>query len=94
MSMLLSDKTSAQASIPGFAGEATKLFKEPGGRLKLDFEIGGTYDDPKVKLDTKPAQKRAEDLVKQKVSEETKKLGEEAKKKAGDALKNLFKKKK
>jgi hypothetical protein len=94
MSMLLSDKTSAQVSIPGFAGEATRLFKEPGGRVKLDFEIGGTFDDPKVNLDTKPAQKKAEDLAKQKVNEETKKLGEEAKKKAGDVLKDLFKKKK
>jgi uncharacterized protein involved in outer membrane biogenesis len=94
ISMLLSEKTSAQISIPGFAGEAAKLFKEPGGRVKLDFAVGGTYDDPKVDLDTKPAQKKAEELAKQKVSEEVKRLGEDVKKKAGDLLKDLFKKKK
>jgi hypothetical protein len=94
MSMLLSEKSSASVSIPGFAGEAAKLFKEPGGRVKLDFGIGGTYDVPKVSLDTKPAQKRAEDLAKQKLNDEAKKIGEEAKKKAGDVLKDLFKKKK
>ncbi|HCV43462.1 MAG TPA: hypothetical protein DGH68_08245 [Bacteroidetes bacterium] len=94
MSMVLSDQTSAKVSIPGFAGEAVKLFKEPGGRVKLDFVVGGSYEDPKVSLDTKPAQKNAEELAKQKVAEETKKLGEDVKKKAGDLLKDLFKKKK
>jgi uncharacterized protein involved in outer membrane biogenesis len=94
MSMLLSEKSSAGVAIPGFAGEAAKLFKEPNGRVKLDFAVGGTYEAPKVSLDTKPAQKRAEDLAKQKVNDEAKKLGEEAKKKAGDVLKDLFKKKK
>jgi hypothetical protein len=62
--------------------------------VKLDFTVGGTYADPKVNLDTKPAQKRAEDLAKQKLDEEAKKLGEEVKKKAGDVLKDLFKKRK
>ena len=94
LSMLLSDQTSAKVAVPGFAGEAAKLFKEPGGRVKLDFAVTGTNDDPKVSLDTKPAQKKAEDLAKQKLNEETKKLGEDAKKKAGDLLKDLFKKKK
>ena len=94
MSMLLSEQSSAKVSVPGFAGEAAKLFKEPNGRVKLDFAVGGSSDDPKVSLDTKAAQKKAEDLVKQKVSEEGKKIGEEAKKKAGDVLKDLFKKKK
>jgi hypothetical protein len=93
MTMLLSENTSAKVSVPGFAGEAVKLFQEPNGRVKLDFVVGGTSDDPKVSLDTKPAQKKAEDLAKQKLSEEAKKLGEQAKKKAGDALKGLFKKK-
>jgi hypothetical protein len=94
MSMVLSDQSSAKVSIPGFGGEAVKLFKEPSGRVKLDFAVGGTYEDPKVSLDTKPAQKKAEELAKQKVAEETKKLGEEVKKKGGDLLKDLFKKKK
>lgn len=93
MSMILSENTSAKVSIPGFAGEAVKLFKEPNGRVKLDFTIGGTSDDPKVNLDTKPAQRKAEEMAKQKLSEESKKLEDQAKKKAGDLLKDLLKKK-
>jgi uncharacterized protein involved in outer membrane biogenesis len=94
MSMLLSEQTSAKVAVPGFAGEAVKLFKEPNGRVKLDFTIGGTTDDPKVALDTKPAQKKAEELAKQKIAEEAKKLGEKVKGKGSDLLKDLFKKKK
>jgi hypothetical protein len=92
--MLLSEGTSAKVSVPGFAGEAVKLFKEPSGRVKLDFTIGGMYNDPKVSLDTRPAQKKAEELARQKVAEEAKKLGDKAKEKAGDLLKDLFKRKK
>ncbi|MBM2840006.1 MAG: hypothetical protein HW412_534 [Bacteroidetes bacterium] len=94
MSMLLSEGTSAKVSVPGFGGEAAKLFKEPNGRVKLDFTIRGTSDDPKIALDTRPAQKKAEELAKQKLTEEAKKLGDKAKEKAGDLLKDLFKKKK
>ena len=94
MTMLLSDQTSTKVAVPGFAGEAVKLFKEPGGRVRLDFAVTGTNDNPKVSLDTRAARRKAEDLAKQKVNEEAKKLGDEAKKKAGDVLKDLFKKKK
>ena len=94
MTMLLSDQTSTKVAVPGFAGEAVKLFKEPGGRVRLDFAVTGTNDNPKVSLDTRAARKKAEDLAKQKVNEEAKKLGDEAKKKAGNVLKDLFKKKK
>ncbi len=94
LSMLLSDQTSARVSVPGFAGEAVNLFKEPGGRVRLDFGVTGSSDDPKVSLDSGPARKKAEELARQKVSQETKKIEDAAKKKAGDALKDLFKKKK
>ena len=64
------------------------------GRVKLDFSVGGTSNNPNVALDTKAAQKKAEDLAKQKVVEEAKKVEDQLKKQAEDALKNLFKLKK
>jgi autotransporter translocation and assembly factor TamB len=80
-------------NIPGFAGQAADLFKDDSGRLKLDFSVGGTTDDPKVSLDTKSAQAKAEALAKKKLEDEAKKATDQLKKKAEDALKNLFKRK-
>lgn len=94
MSMLLSDETSAKVSIPGFAGEAAKFFKDDAtGRLKLDFGVGGTMESPNVVLDTKPAQTKMENMAKQKLNDESKKLEDQLKKKSDDLLKDLFKKK-
>jgi uncharacterized protein involved in outer membrane biogenesis len=93
MTMLLSQATSGRVNIPGFAGQAADLFKDDSGRLKLDFSVGGTTDDPKVSLDTKSAQAKAEALAKKKLEDEAKKATDQLKKKAEDALKNLFKRK-
>ena len=95
MSLLLPEKTSSRISIAGFAGQAVNLFKDGSGRVKLDFSVGGTSDNPKVSLDTKEAQKRAEDSLKKQAQEQVKKKIEEPlKTKVEDALKGLFKKKK
>ena len=93
MTLLLPPETSAKIKLPGvsgFAGQAVDLFKDPSGRIKLDFNVTGTSDSPKVSLNTDAAKKKAEELAKQQL----KKLEEEAKKKAGDILKdfNPFKK--
>jgi hypothetical protein len=104
MAMLLSEATSAKVSVPGFAGEALSVLKEPNGRVKLDFLVGGTLDNPKVALDTKAAQSRVEAFAKQKLDaekaklqqkaeEEAKKQADELKKKGEDLLKGIFKKK-
>ncbi len=94
LSMLLSDEMSAKVTIPGFAGEAARFFNvETNGRLKLDFAVGGTMENPNVVLDTKPAQKRMEDFAKQKLNNESKKLEDQLKKKSEDLFKDLFKKK-
>ena len=93
MALLLPEKTSAKANIPGFAGQAVNLFKDESGRVKLDFTVTGTSDNPKVALDTKAVQKKVEDLAKQKIEGEAKKLQDDLKKKAEDAIKGLFKKK-
>ena len=62
MSLVLPKKTSAKISVPGFASRAIDLFKDESGRVKLDFSVSGTADDPKVALDTEAAQKKAKDL--------------------------------
>ncbi|RPH33978.1 AsmA family protein, partial [bacterium] len=93
MTMLLSQTTSGKVNLPGFAGQAADLFKDETGRLKLDFAVGGTSDDPKVSLDTKSAQQKAETLAKKKLEDEAKKATDQLKKKAEDALKGIFKKK-
>ncbi len=92
MTMLLSQSTSGKVNLPGFAGQAAALFKDESGRLKLDFAVGGTSDDPKVSLDTKSAQQKAEALAKQKLEDEAKKATDQLRKKAEDALKGIFKK--
>jgi len=94
MSLLLPENTSARMAIPGFAGQALGLFKDPSGKLKLDFRITGTSDNPRVELDTRAVQQKAEELAKQKLTEEGKKLEQELKKQGEDLLKGLFKKKK
>jgi uncharacterized protein involved in outer membrane biogenesis len=97
MAMLLSDATSAKVSVPGFAGEALTALKEPSGRVRLDFLVGGTMNEPKVQLDTKTMQARVAEFAKGKLDAEKQKLqqkvGEEAKKKGEELLKGLFKKK-
>jgi len=79
MALYLPESAGQKLNISGLAGEATDLFKDQSGRLKLDFNVGGTTDNPKVQLDTAPVRKRAEETLKDK---------------AVDALKKLFEKKK
>jgi uncharacterized protein involved in outer membrane biogenesis len=94
MAILLSQEASNKVTVPGFAGEALKLFKDESGRVKLDFTVGGISSNPTVALDTKPAQMRAEEAAKQKLTDEAKKVEEQLKQKGQNLLKDLFKKKK
>jgi uncharacterized protein involved in outer membrane biogenesis len=94
MSLILPEKTSSRINIGGFGGQAIDMFRDNTGRVKLDFAVAGNTDDPKVSLDTRAAQKKAEDLAKQKVKDEAKKLQDQVKSKGEDLLKDLFKKKK
>jgi uncharacterized protein involved in outer membrane biogenesis len=96
MTLLLPPETSSKITLPGFAGQAVDLFKDPSGRVKLDFSVTGTSDNPKLSLETSAAKKKAEELAKQKLEAEKKKLEEQLKKKAEDLLKDIdpFKKKK
>jgi len=46
MALYLPPETAAKVNIPGFAGEAVGLFKDETGRLKFDFDVGGTTTAP------------------------------------------------
>ncbi|MER3523516.1 MAG: hypothetical protein C4326_05455 [Ignavibacteria bacterium] len=97
MGMLLSEAASSKVTVPGFAGEALNALKEPNGRLKLDFLIGGTTDNPNVRLDANALQARAAAFVRSKLDAEKEKLQhkvqDEVKKKGEELLKGLIKKK-
>jgi uncharacterized protein involved in outer membrane biogenesis len=94
MTLVLPEKTSAKINVPGFAGQALDLFKDETGSVRLDFSVSGTSKNPSVALNTKSAQKKAEDLAKQKIADETKKLEDKLREKGKDVLEGLFKKKK
>jgi hypothetical protein len=104
MALLLSEAASSKVSVPGFAGDMLNAIKEPNGRLKLDFLIGGTLSDPKVRLNSDALTARAANFAKakldeeklklqQKAEEEAKKKADDLKKKGEDLLKGIFKKK-
>jgi hypothetical protein len=91
LSVYLPPDMSAKVNIPGFPGEAVNLFKDQSGRLKLDFNVGGSTDDPTVRLDTAPAKERAETMAKEKLQQEKQKLEQSVRQKTEDALKKIFK---
>ena len=91
LAIYLPPETASKVMIPGFAGEAMKLFQDESGRLKLDFDVGGTAVAPTLRLDAEPAKKKAEQMANEKLKQEMQKLEETVKDKAGDVLKKLFK---
>jgi hypothetical protein len=93
LALYLPESVTSRLKVSGFAGEALNLFKDQSGRLKLDFNLAGTMDSPKVQLDAGAVRNRAEDLAKQKIDSERKKVEDKLKGKAGDVLEKLFKKK-
>ena len=94
MTVLLSGPMSSKVSLPGLAGEAVQVLKNPDGRLPLNLKVTGTTTSPEVSLDTAELERRLQDKAKEKVAGEAKKLQGDIEKKAGDLLKDLFKKKK
>jgi uncharacterized protein involved in outer membrane biogenesis len=94
MTVLLSGPMSSKVSLPGLAGEAVQVLKNPDGRLPLSLKVTGTTTAPNVALDTAELERRLQEKAKEKVAEEAKKLQGDIEKKAGDLIKDLFKKKK
>jgi uncharacterized protein involved in outer membrane biogenesis len=91
LALYLPESAGARIKVAGFAGDAVDLFKDQSGRLKLDFNVGGSMDNPKLQLDSDSARRRVEAQAKQKIEAEKEKLEKQIKEKAGDALKKLFK---
>jgi len=91
MALYLPPETAAKVNIPGFAGEAVSLFTDETGRLKFDFDVGGTTTAPTVRLDTEPARKKAAQMADEKLKQEMQKLENTVKEKADGILKKLFK---
>lgn len=94
MTVLLSGPMSSRVSLPGLAGEAVQVLKNPDGRLPLNLKVTGTTTAPNVSLDTAELERRLQEKAKEKVAGEAKKLQGDIEKKAGDLIKDLFKKKK
>jgi hypothetical protein len=92
VTVLLSSALSSKVALPGLAGEAVQALKSSDGRLPLNLKVGGNVTSPSVSLDTAELQRRLEDKAKQRVEDEAKKIQKDLEKKAGDLIKDLFKK--
>ncbi len=93
LGVTLPAQTSVTLNVPGFAGEALGVFKEPDGRYHFDFRITGNSERPTVALQTDAARARLEEMAKQKIADEKKKLEDQLKKKGEDLLNKFIKKK-
>jgi hypothetical protein len=78
---------SDRLTLPGIAKELMPLLKDKEGRINLSFAAGGTASSPNVRLDTQAQQ----NLLKLAAEQKKQQLLDDAKKKAQDALQNLFK---
>jgi hypothetical protein len=82
---------SSRVNLRGVGAELLQFFKDKEGRINLNFGVTGMVDSPVLKLDTQSQQEMAKKALEQKANELKNKLGDDAKKKAEDALKKLFK---
>ncbi len=91
--LVLPLQTSDRVAVAGFAGDALNMFKDHDGRFHFTFGVTGSMEKPVVVLQTEAARKRLEDMARQKLNDERRRLEEQAKKKGKDLLDKLFKKK-
>lgn len=91
MNVKLPATVSDRLKLPGAANQLLQFFKDPDGRLSLNFLVGGMATSPSLKLDTAPQEAMAKKAVEQKLADEKKKLEEGLLKKGEDALKKLLK---
>ena len=88
----LSPELSSRVNLQGVGAELLQFFKDKDGRISLNFAVTGTSDSPVLRLDTQAQQEMAKKALEQKGADLLKgKVGDDAKKKAEDALKKLFK---
>ncbi|MGA9116831.1 MAG: AsmA-like C-terminal region-containing protein [Bacteroidota bacterium] len=94
LGLVLARETSSRVTVPGFAGEAARVFQDESGRLRLDFDVRGSADNPRVALNTRDATARASELIRKKAAEEAASAAEKLKKKGSDLLQDILKRKK
>jgi AsmA protein len=87
LTLKLPSSISDRLTLPGIAKELLPYLKDKEGRINLSLAATGTASDPTIRLDTEAQQ----NLAKQAVDQKKQQLLDDAKKKAEDALKNLFK---
>ncbi|MDH3252094.1 MAG: AsmA-like C-terminal region-containing protein, partial [Ignavibacteria bacterium] len=93
LGLVLPREASDRVMVAGFAGDALNMFKDTDGRFRFDFGVTGTTDNPEVALQTDAARRRLEEIARQKITEESKRLKDQAKKKGEELLDKLLKKK-
>jgi hypothetical protein len=91
--LVLPLQASERVAVAGFTGDALNMFKDPEGRFRFDFGVTGTMEKPALALQTEAARKRLEEMARQKLTEESKRLEDQVKKKGEELLDKLFKKK-
>jgi len=66
------------------SGDLAGFLKDKEGRIKIPYELGGTFSHPKFKLITKGIKEEIKQKIKEEVKEEVDKLKEESKEKIGE----------
>ncbi len=93
LNVKLPSSVSDRLKLPGVADQLVQFFKESDGRIGLNFLVTGMQTSPSLKLDTKAQEDLAKKAAMQKLNEGKNKIEDELKKKLGEGLNNLFKKK-
>lgn len=79
---------SDQINVGSLGNQLLQFLKDKDGRINLPLTVSGTSTSPAIGLDSKVQ----EDIAKKALQQKTNSLQDDLKKKAQDALKNLFKK--
>lgn len=92
LTVKLPQALSSKLQMQGVAGQVLDYLKDKDGKLNLSFLVGGSASSPSLRLDPKAQEEAAKRALESKVAGEKTKVEDDLKKKAADALKNLFKK--
>ena len=92
LTVKLPEALSGKLRLQGVAGQILDYMKDKDGNVNLSLLVGGSASSPSLRLDTKAQEDAAKRALESKVAGEKNKAVDDLKKKAQDALKNLFKK--
>ncbi|HUL44015.1 MAG TPA: AsmA family protein [Bacteroidota bacterium] len=92
LTVKLPASVSDKINIGGVGAQVLQFFKDKDGRINLPLNVSGQAMSPVVRLDASAEQNAMKNALQQKLNDATKGTQDDLKKKAQDALKNLFKK--